>query len=85
LAVLSSVEPWRAPGRIGQTPRRSCKRAGSAVTQVAIRRVPETVPEDAARKAHFKLGQAAPVADPTELETCTLPVFAGQETLAALL
>ena len=34
---------------------------------VDIRRVPETVPEEIARKAHFKLDQAAPVASIEEL------------------
>jgi len=33
-----------------------------------IRRVPETVPEETARKAHFKLDQQAPVATIAELE-----------------
>jgi NAD(P)H dehydrogenase (quinone) len=40
-------------------------RAGGA--EVAIRRVPETVPEEAARANHFKLDQAAPVATIAEL------------------
>lgn len=35
---------------------------------VDIRRVPETVPDDIARNAHFKLDQAAPVATVAELE-----------------
>jgi NAD(P)H dehydrogenase (quinone) len=35
--------------------------------QVDIRRVPETVPEDVARAAHFKLDQAAPIATIAEL------------------
>jgi NAD(P)H dehydrogenase (quinone) len=35
--------------------------------QVDIKRVPETVPEDIARAAHFKLDQAAPVATIAEL------------------
>ena len=34
---------------------------------VDVKRVPETVPEDAARAAHFKLEQAAPVATVAEL------------------
>ena len=34
---------------------------------VDVKRVPETVPEDAARAAHFKLDQAAPVATVAEL------------------
>lgn len=35
--------------------------------QVDIKRVPETVPEDIARTAHFKLDQAAPIATIAEL------------------
>jgi NAD(P)H dehydrogenase (quinone) len=35
---------------------------------VDIRRVPETVPEDIARSAHFKLDQAAPIANIADLE-----------------
>lgn len=34
----------------------------SAGAQVDIKRVPELVPEDIARKSHFKLDQAAPIA-----------------------
>lgn len=36
--------------------------------QVDVKRVPETVPEEIARGAHFKLDQAAPVATVAELE-----------------
>jgi len=39
--------------------------AGAAVD---IKRVPETVPEEIARKAHFKLDQAAPIASVADLE-----------------
>ncbi len=35
--------------------------------QVDIKRLPETVPEDVARAAHFKLDQAAPIATIAEL------------------
>ena len=42
--------------------------ARDAGATVDIRRVPETVPEDAARAAHFKLDQAAPLATVAELE-----------------
>ena len=38
-----------------------------AGAEAVIRRVPETVPEEAARAAHFKLDQAAPVATIAEL------------------
>ncbi|KQP50075.1 NAD(P)H:quinone oxidoreductase [Pseudorhodoferax sp. Leaf274] len=41
--------------------------ARAAGAQVDIKRVPETVPEEIARKGHFKLDQAAPVATVEEL------------------
>ena len=41
--------------------------ARSAGAEVAIKRVPELVPEAAAKAAHFKLDQAAPVATVDEL------------------
>ena len=44
---------------------------GAAVggAQVDVKRVPETVPEEVARKSHFKLDQLAPVASVSELES----------------
>jgi NAD(P)H dehydrogenase (quinone) len=42
--------------------------ARSAGATVDIKRVPETVPEEMARNAHFKLDQAAPVATVADLE-----------------
>ncbi|MBD9434775.1 NAD(P)H:quinone oxidoreductase [Pseudoxanthomonas sp. PXM03] len=42
--------------------------AQSAGATVDIRRVPETVPEDIARKSHYKLDQQAPIATVAELE-----------------
>ncbi len=41
--------------------------AREAGAQVDIKRVPETVPEEVARAAHFKLDQAAPIATIAEL------------------
>lgn len=41
--------------------------AREAGAQVDIRRVPETVPEDIAKGAHFKLDQAAPIATVAQL------------------
>ncbi len=41
--------------------------AGVTGTEVAIRRVPELVPEDVARSSHYKLDQPAPIAKPQEL------------------
>ena len=42
--------------------------ARSAGATVDVKRVPETVPEEMARGAHFKLDQAAPVASIADLE-----------------
>lgn len=42
--------------------------ARSTGAQVDIKRVPETVPAEVAKSAHFKLDQAAPVATVAELE-----------------
>lgn len=42
--------------------------ARKAGAQVDVKRVAETVPEDIARKAHFKLDQKAPIAKIEELE-----------------
>ncbi len=42
--------------------------ARAAGAEVDVKRVPETVPEEIARGAHFKLDQSAPVAQVAELE-----------------
>jgi NAD(P)H dehydrogenase (quinone) len=42
--------------------------ARGAGATVDVKRVPETVPEEAARAAHFKLDQAAPIATVDDLE-----------------
>ncbi|WP_433968065.1 NAD(P)H:quinone oxidoreductase [Tunturiibacter gelidiferens] len=42
--------------------------ARSAGAQADIKRVPETVPDDVARSAHFKLDQAAPIGTIADLE-----------------
>jgi NAD(P)H dehydrogenase (quinone) len=42
--------------------------ARAAGAEVDVKRVPETVPEEIARGAHFKLDQAAPIATIAELE-----------------
>ena len=39
----------------------------AAAAEVDIKRVPELVPEEVARASHYKLGQAAPIAKPTDL------------------
>ena len=42
--------------------------ARASGAHVDVKRVPETVPQDIAQSAHFKIGQAAPVATVSELE-----------------
>jgi NAD(P)H dehydrogenase (quinone) len=46
-----------------------------AGTEVTIKRVPELMPEDVARKAGVKLDQAAPVAAPAELADYDAVIF----------
>jgi NAD(P)H dehydrogenase (quinone) len=41
--------------------------AAEAGAEVVVKRVPETVPEDVAKAAHFKLEQSAPIATVAEL------------------
>ena len=48
---------------------------GVADTEVAIKRVPELMPEEAARKAGVKLNQAAPIATVAELADYDAIVF----------
>ncbi|WP_120010544.1 NAD(P)H:quinone oxidoreductase [Teichococcus vastitatis] len=57
-----------AYGHIEQMAEAVAAGAREAGAEVAIRRVPETVPEEIARKAHFKLEQQAPIATVAELE-----------------
>ncbi|MCK9510370.1 MAG: NAD(P)H:quinone oxidoreductase [Pigmentiphaga sp.] len=44
-------------------------------TEVTVKRVPELVPQDVARAGHYKLDQAAPVAQPAELAEYDAIVF----------
>jgi NAD(P)H dehydrogenase (quinone) len=55
-------------GHIEQMAEAIAEGARSAGAEVDIKRVPETVPEDIARKAYFKLDQQAPVATIADLE-----------------
>lgn len=54
-------------GHIEQMANAAAEGAREAGAEVAIRRVPETAPEEVAKGAHFKLDQAAPVATIDEL------------------
>ena len=49
--------------------------ASAANTEVALKRVPETMPEEAMKNAGMKLEQAAPVASPQELGDYDAVIF----------
>ncbi len=53
----------------------AAKGAREAGADVTIKRVPELVPEDVAKAAHYKLDQAAPIADPMELADYDAIIF----------
>lgn len=55
-------------GHMEQMANAAAEGARSAGAEVTVKRVPELVPEAVAKAAHYKLDQAAPVADPLELE-----------------
>ncbi len=55
-------------GHIEQMAAAVAEGARAAGAEVDVMRVPETVPEEIARNAHFKLDQAAPVARVADLE-----------------
>ena len=54
-------------GHIEQMANAVAEGARAAGATVDVKRVPETVPEEIARNAHFKLDQAAPIATVNEL------------------
>jgi NAD(P)H dehydrogenase (quinone) len=49
--------------------------ARSAGATVTVKRVAELVPEEVAKKSHFKLDQKAPIADPNELADYDAVIF----------
>jgi NAD(P)H dehydrogenase (quinone) len=59
---------YSAYGHIEQMAEAIAEGARSAGATVDIRRVPELVPEEVARKSHYKMDQAAPVATVADLE-----------------
>jgi NAD(P)H dehydrogenase (quinone) len=60
---------YSAYGHIETMAQAVAEGAREAGAHVDIKRVPETVPDDVARKSHFKLDQAAPIARVDELES----------------
>src|SRR5262245_6715014 len=58
---------YSAYGHIGAMANAVAEGARQAGAHVDIKRVPELVPEEIARKSHFKLDQAAPIAKVEDL------------------
>ncbi|EIM77760.1 NAD(P)H:quinone oxidoreductase [Nitratireductor sp. L1-7-SE] len=54
-------------GHMEAMARAAAEGARDAGADVTIKRVPELVPEEVAQKAHYKLDQEAPIAEPLEL------------------
>jgi len=55
-------------GHMEQMAKAAAEGAREAGADVTIKRVPELVPEEVAKAAHYKLDQEAPIAQPLELE-----------------
>ena len=66
---------YSAYGHIEQMAYAAAEGAKSAGAQVDVKRVPELVPEDVARKSGFKLDQKAPVATVDELPNYDAIIF----------
>jgi NAD(P)H dehydrogenase (quinone) len=62
-------------GHIEQMANAAAEGARSAGAEVTVKRVPELVPEEVARQFHYKLDQAAPIADPNELADYDAIIF----------
>lgn len=54
-------------GHMEQMARSAAEGARAAGADVTVKRVPELVPEEVAKAAHYKLDQEAPIAEPLEL------------------
>lgn len=62
-------------GHMEQMAYAAAEGARAAGAEVAVKRVPELVPEDVAKAYHFKLDQKAPVATPEELADYDAIIF----------
>lgn len=62
-------------GHMEAMARSAAEGAREAGADVTVKRVPELVPEEVARAAHYKLDQEAPVAEPLELADYDAIIF----------
>ena len=67
---------YSAWGHMEQMAYAAAEGAKEAGAEVSVKRVPELVPEEVAKKAWYKLDQKAPIADPLELENYDGIIFA---------
>lgn len=67
---------YSAWGHMEQMSYAAAKGAREAGAEVDVKRVPELVPEDVAKAAHYKLDQRAPIAKPEELANYDAIIFA---------
>jgi NAD(P)H dehydrogenase (quinone) len=69
MAVKVLVLYYSSYGHMEKMAYAAAEGARKSAAEVSVKRVPETVPEDIARKSHFKLDQPAPVATIDELKS----------------
>ncbi|MET3659992.1 NAD(P)H:quinone oxidoreductase type IV [Aquamicrobium ahrensii] len=62
-------------GHMEQMAKAAAEGAREAGAEVTIKRVPELVPLEVAKAAHYKLDQEAPIAEPLELENYDAIIF----------
>lgn len=62
-------------GHMEQMAYAAAKGAEEAGATVSVKRVPELVPDEVAKAAHYKLDQKAEIADPAELENYDAIIF----------
>ena len=67
---------YSAWGHMEQMSYAAAEGAREAGAEVDVKRVPELVPEDVAKAAHYKLDQRAPIAKPEELANYDAIIFA---------
>ena len=71
-------------GHMEQMAKAAAEGARSAGADVAIKRVPELVPEDVAKASHYKLNQEAEIATPAELENYDAIIVASATRYGAI-
>ncbi len=62
-------------GHVEQLAHAAAEGARETGAEVVVKRVPELVPDEVAKQFHYKLDQAAPIADPNELAEYDAIIF----------